>query len=557
MSFHDTTPGLSGRDHAGASVAPLEPAPRRGLSAWTQDRSVRTRVLSVVCVSVAALCLSGVVAQLQLASAGDRTETLNSANAATRSALLADMMHDAIRSDVLQALLFAEDRGQYQDAVTALTDHGATLLDELDSVQTAGLSDDITGAAQEVRPAAEAYIAAAESAVELAGTDPTAARRQYPAFRDQFEALEEALPVVSDAVATHVTTTRDQVVEGRQDAQRLLILVVGVSAVLLALLGTALMRSVQRPMAHVGRVLAALAAGDLSQRSHVTSRDEFGDMARSLDGALDILSGAMRGMDGNAQALASASEELSSVSGQMSGSAQESASQAGLVSAAAEQVSRNVQTVATGTEEMSASIREIAQNASSAATVAAAAVGAAEATSATVVKLGESSAQVGNVISVINSIAEQTNLLALNATIEAARAGEAGKGFAVVANEVKELAQETSKATEDISRRIQAIQADTEAAVTAITEISGIIAQINDTQTTIASAVEEQTATTNEMGRSVAEAATGSSDIAQNITGVARSANDTGAAAASTSQAADELARMAAEMQQLVGSFRF
>jgi methyl-accepting chemotaxis protein len=174
-----------------------------------------------------------------------------------------------------------------------------------------------------------------------------------------------------------------------------------------------------------------------------------------------------------------------------------------------------------------------------------------------VVKLGESSAEVGNVISVINSIAEQTNLLALNATIEAARAGEAGKGFAVVANEVKELAQETSKATEDIGRRIAAIQSDTEAAVAAITQISGIIAQINDTQTTIASAVEEQTATTNEMSRNVAEAATGSADIAQNITGVARTAADTGAAAQSTNQAADELARMAAEMQQLVGRFTF
>jgi methyl-accepting chemotaxis protein len=164
---------------------------------------------------------------------------------------------------------------------------------------------------------------------------------------------------------------------------------------------------------------------------------------------------------------------------------------------------------------------------------------------------------VGNVISVINSIAEQTNLLALNATIEAARAGEAGKGFAVVANEVKELAQETGKATEDIGRRIQAIQSDTEAAVAAITEISGIIAQINDTQTTIASAVEEQTATTNEMSRNVAEAATGAADIAQNVTGVARSAADTGTAATSTNRAADELARMAADMQQLVAQFRF
>jgi methyl-accepting chemotaxis protein len=206
---------------------------------------------------------------------------------------------------------------------------------------------------------------------------------------------------------------------------------------------------------------------------------------------------------------------------------------------------------------MSASIREIAKNAHDAARVAELGVHVVETASVTVAKLGESSAEIGNVIKVINSIAAQTNLLALNATIEAARAGEAGKGFAVVANEVKELAQETSKATEDIGQRIDAIQSDTAAAVAAITEISGIIAQINDTQSTIASAVEEQTATTNEMGRNVTEAATGSSDIAENITGVARSASDTTAAASSTSQAADELARMASDLQQLVGQFSY
>jgi methyl-accepting chemotaxis protein len=181
----------------------------------------------------------------------------------------------------------------------------------------------------------------------------------------------------------------------------------------------------------------------------------------------------------------------------------------------------------------------------------------AETTNATVTKLGESSTQIGQVVKVITSIAEQTNLLALNATIEAARAGEAGKGFAVVANEVKELATETSRATDQIGRRIEAIQGDSDAAAAAIGEFTTIVARINDMQSTIASAVEEQTATTNEMSRNVTEAAAGSGDIAGTITRVAGSAADTTAAARSTRDSADELARMAAGMEELVGRFRF
>lgn len=173
---------------------------------------------------------------------------------------------------------------------------------------------------------------------------------------------------------------------------------------------------------------------------------------------------------------------------------------------------------------------------------------------ATIGKLGDSSLEIGKVIKVITSIAEQTNLLALNATIEAARAGEAGKGFAVVANEVKELAKETAKATEDISRKIEAIQGDTQGAVNSIRQIGEVIAQINDISNTIASAVEEQTATANEMSRNVAEAAKGTSEIAQNITSVAMASQNTSQGAANCQQAAAEMSRMATELQQLGAS---
>ncbi|HVK11722.1 MAG TPA: methyl-accepting chemotaxis protein [Gemmataceae bacterium] len=255
-------------------------------------------------------------------------------------------------------------------------------------------------------------------------------------------------------------------------------------------------------------------------------------------------------------ALAGAASQLTAVSQHMASTAEETAAQAGVASAAAEQVSRNVTTVAAGAEEMGASIREIAKSAHDAAKVATTAVKVADRTNTTVAKLGESSAEIGNVIKVITSIAQQTNLLALNATIEAARAGEAGKGFAVVANEVKELAKQTAKATEDISHKIEAIQADTKGAVGAIEQIGKIINEINDIQNTIASAVEEQTATTGEISRNVAEAARGSSEIAANVTGVAQAARNTTTGASDTKKAADNLSKLATDLQALVGQFK-
>jgi methyl-accepting chemotaxis protein len=258
----------------------------------------------------------------------------------------------------------------------------------------------------------------------------------------------------------------------------------------------------------------------------------------------------------NAHALAAASEELQAVSTQMGANSAQTSDEVNRITETSSSVSVNIETVSAGAEEMAASIKEIARNASEAARVAERAVDAVANTTATIGKLGVSSEEIGQIVKLITGIAQQTNLLALNATIEAARAGDAGKGFAVVAGEVKDLAKETAKATEDISRKIDMIQADTRSSIESIGGIRTIIDQIAEYQNTIASAVEEQAATTSDMARGVNEASRGAAEIARTLGSVKNAADDTATGAADSQRAATELAQMAATLQALVNDAR-
>jgi methyl-accepting chemotaxis protein len=468
----------------------------------------------------------------------------------------ADMMHDGIRADVMAAMYARTDKQREIFETADVSAKAKTIVDRFDAAAAQAPSA-VAAQFEAARPKVVKYAEEAVRLVELAAKDKAAAEEQLPAFLDLFGQLEEELGAVDDAMLGAVESAKASAQASANDVERM-ILITGLLA-LLAFAGVSLWlaRSMLIPLRALLAALRTVAQRDLTTRVETTGNDEFGEMGEALNHALDEIRDAIRSAGDAASTLTGACDGLTSISGQLGTAARQTANEAEGVSHNAEEVSANVSRMSMATDQMGSAITEIAGQTSAAAQVAAEAVQATETTSQSVADLNRASEEIGEIVKAITTIAEQTNLLALNATIEAARAGDAGKGFAVVATEVKELSQETGRATDDITAKIEMIQAMTAQASLATEAITDVIGRINENQSMIAAAVEEQSATTAEISRGVSDIAHGAMSITERMASIHTSTTATSDSATSTQESANELATLASNVASQINRFKY
>jgi methyl-accepting chemotaxis protein len=505
---------------------------------------------TVVVGALSAIAMSG-VALVGNQRVADHGLAVVAAQRAQALVLQLDTRSSELKVDAYKALV----RPKPADELSELADDTDTPKQMLAELAKLGLEGQGAAEIAALDATYADYIGKVDAFVHAAISDQVATRAKWEEIQKDNSMVDDAVDAAKVALADRIDSESATAAAIGTRTVTMICVAAVVALAVQILVWLALSRLVVRPLGQLTRALQQLRDGDLTATVEARSGDEIGEMACALGETVEGLRQSIGLIATTGEELQHASDELSGISNRIGVSAGNATQRAGEVSTAAAGVSDNIGTVAAGAEQMSASIHEIAANASRAQEVADEAVQAAAATSASVNRLGESSSQIGDVVKAITAIAEQTNLLALNATIEAARAGESGKGFAVVATEVKELAQETARATGDISARVDAIQADTTGAIEAIEAITDVIERISAFQTTIAAAVEEQTATTNEMTRNVATVAGSSAGIAGTLDGIAAASEDTTQRVDDAMRTAARIRSASGRLEELVGRF--